>query len=99
MMRPSTSPTPSASSAYDDVLDAKKSERMLKNRLSAKRSREIAKQHMQLLEQNVAILSRHSQMLAQRLAMVEAENMHLRRMYVRKSTGRGDPEPAAFESL
>lgn len=53
-------------------------ERMLKNRLSAKRSREIAKKHVNLLEKNVAFLSRQAQLLAQRLAIVEAENARLR---------------------
>lgn len=58
--------------------DERKMERMLKNRLSAKRSREVAKNHVNLLEKNVAFLSRQAHVLAQRLAIVEAENARLR---------------------
>eukprot|EP00277_Geminigera_cryophila_P015646 CAMPEP_0179441754 /NCGR_PEP_ID=MMETSP0799-20121207/25260_1 /TAXON_ID=46947 /ORGANISM="Geminigera cryophila, Strain CCMP2564" /LENGTH=224 /DNA_ID=CAMNT_0021226233 /DNA_START=195 /DNA_END=868 /DNA_ORIENTATION=+ len=61
-----------------DGSDAKKLDRMLKNRLSAKRSREIAKNHVVLLEKNVAVLSRQAQLLTARLASVEAENARLR---------------------
>ena len=61
-----------------DGSDAKKLDRMLKNRLSAKRSREIAKNHVVLLEKNVAVLVRQAQLLTARLASVEAENARLR---------------------
>ena len=64
--------------ALNASADAKKMDRMIRNRLSAKRSREIAKNHVQLLEKNIAMLSKQAHVLATRLALVEAENAHLR---------------------
>jgi len=52
--------------------------RMLKNRESAKRSREVAREHVNRLERNVTALSQESQMLMRRLNLAEAENTHLR---------------------
>jgi hypothetical protein len=66
------------SESGDDTPEAKKMSRILKNRQSAKRSREAARQHLEILERNVAILAKESQMLMHRLALVEAENTHLR---------------------
>ena len=56
--------------ALDASADAKKTERMIRNRFLAKRSREIAKSHVQLLEKTVAILSKQVHILATRLAFV-----------------------------
>ena len=92
-----TTPMHAATGGGDDG-DATKTERMLKKRLSAKRSREVAKQHVQLLERNVAFLSKHSHMLAHRLALVEAENRLLRSAMLSSKPTRETTEPAALSS-
>ena len=52
-----------------DVEEARRKER---NRESAKRSRELARQHVTMLEQTVALLAHDSQALLNRLAHLEA---------------------------
>eukprot|EP00287_Rhodomonas_sp_CCMP768_P007026 CAMPEP_0196725078 /NCGR_PEP_ID=MMETSP1091-20130531/6730_1 /TAXON_ID=302021 /ORGANISM="Rhodomonas sp., Strain CCMP768" /LENGTH=275 /DNA_ID=CAMNT_0042067299 /DNA_START=103 /DNA_END=929 /DNA_ORIENTATION=+ len=52
--------------------------RVIKNRLSAKRSREQARDYVEQLERNVANLATESTQLARRLARVEEENRKLR---------------------
>jgi hypothetical protein len=65
-----------------DLVDApaavKRRARMIKNRLSAKRSREQARDYVAKLENTVKVLSAESELLARRLAQVEAENRMLR---------------------
>ncbi|EKX42408.1 hypothetical protein GUITHDRAFT_153608 [Guillardia theta CCMP2712] len=52
--------------------------RVLKNRLSAKKSREQAREYVKNLEAKLAVVSTESQILAHRLATLEAENAQLR---------------------
>lgn len=88
--------------------EAKKIERMLRNRDSAKRSRDHKKKYVNALEKHLVLLHHHSMNLAHRLAMVEAENARLRngesgrRPYsltmTQNDTERGG-EPAALLSL
>mmetsp|Transcript_6086 Transcript_6086/g.9707 ORF Transcript_6086/g.9707 Transcript_6086/m.9707 type:complete len:242 (-) Transcript_6086:355-1080(-) len=52
--------------------------RVIKNRLSAKRSREQQRAYVQNLESTVAYLSAQAELMAQRLASVEAENARMR---------------------
>jgi len=61
--------------------DDEEARRKERNRESAKRSRELARQHVTMLEQNVALLAHDSQALLNRLAHVEAENAYLRQMH------------------
>jgi hypothetical protein len=77
MWSPLSHDEPSEKENSDDS-DAKKMVRILKNRQAAKRSRELARQHLEMLERNVTMLSQESQMLMHRLALVEAENVSLR---------------------
>lgn len=70
------------SESGDDNPEAKKMSRILKNRQSAKRSRDAARQHVQMLERDVAILAEESQTMMHRLALVEAENAHLRQAQI-----------------
>lgn len=65
-----------------DLADApaavKRRARMIKNRLSAKKSREQAREYVTQLENTVKVLSAESELLARRLAQVEAENRIMR---------------------
>mmetsp|Transcript_43099 Transcript_43099/g.105378 ORF Transcript_43099/g.105378 Transcript_43099/m.105378 type:complete len:231 (-) Transcript_43099:676-1368(-) len=65
-----------------DLVDApaavKRRARMIKNRLSAKKSREQAREYVAKLEQTVKVLSAESELLARRLAQVEAENRRMK---------------------
>lgn len=61
--------------------DDEEARRKERNRESAKRSRELARQHVTMLEQNVALLAHDSQALLSRLAHVEAENAYLRQVH------------------
>lgn len=62
----------------------------MRNRMSARRSREQAKNHVRLLQQNIALLTEHSNALATRLAMVETENMRLRQRECERQYGHQD---------
>ena len=70
--------------------DSKKMDRVMRNRMSARRSREQAKNHVRLLQQNIALLTEHSNALATRLAMVETENMRLRQRECERQYGHQD---------
>ena len=70
----------------DKSSEDRKIARMLKNRQSAKRSREIARQHVAMLEQNLNTITKESQVLLNRLALVEAENQHLRQAQLLRQT-------------
>lgn len=70
--------------------DSKKMDRVMRNRMSARRSREQAKNHVRLLQQNIALLTEHSNALATRLAMVETENMRLRQRECERQHGHQD---------
>ena len=58
--------------------EVRKRMRVIKNRLSAKKSREQARDYVQKLEGSISALTAQNQSLARRLAMVEYENATLR---------------------
>lgn len=58
--------------------EVRKRMRVIKNRLSAKRSREQARDYVQQLESSLAALMHHNESLARRLAFVECDNATLR---------------------
>ena len=58
--------------------EVRKRKRIIKNRLSAKRSREQARDYVQQLESSLAALMHHNESLARRLAFVECDNATLR---------------------
>lgn len=58
--------------------EVRKRMRVIKNRLSAKKSREQARDYVQKLESSLSALMAEHQSLARRLAMVEYENATLR---------------------
>mmetsp|Transcript_57350 Transcript_57350/g.117388 ORF Transcript_57350/g.117388 Transcript_57350/m.117388 type:complete len:248 (-) Transcript_57350:349-1092(-) len=62
----------------ESFVSVKQRVRVIKNRLSAKRSREQARDYVEQLESNVAYLASESDALARRLAQVEEENRKLR---------------------
>ena len=59
------------SSLHTDNLDAKKHERMQRNKQHAKKSRDNTKKHMHFLEQQVVLLSKQTHILHLRLEHVE----------------------------
>mmetsp|Transcript_3393 Transcript_3393/g.8078 ORF Transcript_3393/g.8078 Transcript_3393/m.8078 type:complete len:237 (+) Transcript_3393:156-866(+) len=59
------------------LVTVKQRVRVIKNRLSAKRSREQARHYVEELEKNVAHLASESEKLSRRLAQVEEENRRL----------------------
>jgi len=59
------------SSLNTDNLDAKKHERMQRNKQHAKKSRDNSKKHMLFLEQQVVVLSKQTHILHLRLEHVE----------------------------
>jgi len=67
--------------SWDDAPAAvKRRMRTIKNRLSAKKSREQARDYVDKLEQSVRMLSNESDTLARRLAIAEAENKILQQV-------------------
>mmetsp|Transcript_616 Transcript_616/g.1362 ORF Transcript_616/g.1362 Transcript_616/m.1362 type:complete len:238 (-) Transcript_616:250-963(-) len=76
--------------ADEDDLPAelKQRVRVLKNRLSAKKSREQAREYVKGLEAKLAVVSTESQILAHRLAALEAENAQLRASRTFEEEGR-----------
>mmetsp|Transcript_15067 Transcript_15067/g.37694 ORF Transcript_15067/g.37694 Transcript_15067/m.37694 type:complete len:244 (-) Transcript_15067:139-870(-) len=60
--------------------------RTIKNRLSAKKSREQARDYVVSLEKSVQLLSKEGDLLAHRLAIVEAENKILQQVDERRMT-------------
>eukprot|EP00285_Hemiselmis_virescens_P008488 CAMPEP_0173378380 /NCGR_PEP_ID=MMETSP1356-20130122/1542_1 /TAXON_ID=77927 ORGANISM="Hemiselmis virescens, Strain PCC157" /NCGR_SAMPLE_ID=MMETSP1356 /ASSEMBLY_ACC=CAM_ASM_000847 /LENGTH=307 /DNA_ID=CAMNT_0014331423 /DNA_START=169 /DNA_END=1088 /DNA_ORIENTATION=- len=70
---------------WDDAPAAvKRRMRTIKNRLSAKRSREQAREYVEKLEGSVKVLEDESDSLARRLAIVEAENKILKQVDSRR---------------
>ena len=101
------SPKPMESRQMDEHEKVKKMDRKLKNRLSAKRSRDATKSHILQLEKNNAALTRYVQLLEQRLAIETATNALLANersnqnqigSYGKQETS-GALEPAALLSL
>lgn len=92
--------------------DDEEARRKERNRAAAKRSRELARQHVTQLEQSVALLAQDSETLMMRLAHVEAENSYLRNAQqhlicqsiranaaaTKNPGGWGNDEPAALTS-
>lgn len=63
---------------HDHEDQVRKRVRVIKNRLSAKKSREQARDYVQQLEQSLGALMAHNESLARRLALVEYDNVSLR---------------------
>uniref|UniRef100_A0A6T8JE43 BZIP domain-containing protein n=1 Tax=Hemiselmis andersenii TaxID=464988 RepID=A0A6T8JE43_HEMAN len=73
--------------SWDDAPAAvKRRMRTIKNRLSAKKSREQAREYVDKLERSVRLLSDESDLLARRLAIVEAENKILQQVDDRRQS-------------
>jgi hypothetical protein len=66
------------SAGQDHEDQVRKRVRVIKNRLSAKKSREQARDYVSQLEQSLSALMAHNQSLARRLALVEYDNVSLR---------------------
>jgi hypothetical protein len=76
--------------SWDDApATVKRRMRTIKNRLSAKKSRDQAREYVEKLEKSVRLLSAESDALAQRLAIVEAENKILRQFGQQHSARHG----------
>jgi hypothetical protein len=94
------SPKPIESRQMDEHENVKRMDRKLKNRLSAKRSRDATKSHILQLEKTNAALTRYVQLLEQRLAFESAANAHLAQVgSCGKQKTSGALEPAALLSL